>query len=235
MQDGAASRTLTANAGTKIQNDIGAIRTGRGHSPASVFVASVGMKGALLMRYLLTIALLFGLSGCAALTPPVRSAGSTPLVAAERLIDAFYSFDPDPLRAAMADAAGSQPQIVFYQGWAQGGNYKVLKRQQCQFSGEAEVTCAITVQDDLIVALGTGFWVTDKFHLKLDGERIVKVRTSSNDPPEFDLALIWLKREQPGLMTGPCRGFFAGGPTPGDCVRAVVSGFKAFRVSKQSE
>ncbi len=187
------------------------------------------------MRYLLAIALLFGLSGCAASAPPVRSAGSPPLVAAEKLIDAFYSFDPDQLSAAMADAAGSQPQIVFYQGWAQGGNYKVLERQPCQFSGEAEVTCVITVQDDLIVALGTGFWVTDKFHLTLDGGQIVKVRTSSNDPPEFNLALAWLQRERPDVMTGPCQGFFAGGPTPGDCVRAVVRGFKGYRATKQSQ
>lgn len=187
------------------------------------------------MRYLPAIAVLLGLSGCAAPTPPVRSVGSTPLVAAEKLIDAFYSFDPGQLLAAMADAAGSQPQIVYYQGWAEGGNYKVLERQPCQFASEGEVTCAITVRDDLIAALGTGYWVTDKFHLTLDSGRIVTVRTSSNDPPEFDLALAWLRREQPNLMTGPCHGFFAGGPTPDDCVRAVVRGFKAYRVPKQSE
>lgn len=187
------------------------------------------------MRYLQVIALLLVLGGCAAPTPPIRSAGNTPPVAAEQLIDAFYSFDPRQLRAAMADAAGSQPQIVYYQGWAQGGNYRVLERQPCQFSGSGEVTCAITVRDDLIAALGTGFWVTDKFHLTLDGGRIVKVRTSSNDPPEFNLALAWLQGEQPDLMTGPCRGFFAGGPTPDDCVRAVVSGFKAYRVARQSD
>lgn len=51
--------------------------------------------------------------------------------------------------------------------------------------------------------------------------------------PQFEGALNWLKRESPDLMTGPCRGFFAGGPTPQDCVRAVVKGFDAYRATKR--
>jgi hypothetical protein len=46
--------------------------------------------------------------------------------------------------------------------------------------------------------------------------------------------LKWLQRERPEVMTGPCRGFFAGGPTP-DCVRAVVVKFKAYRVARQAK
>lgn len=186
------------------------------------------------MRYLPAIALLLGLGGCAGPVPPQRASGNPPPVAAEKLIDAFYSYSPRQLLLALADAPASQPQLLFYQGWAEGGNYAIIERQPCQFVSESEVTCAITVRDDLIAALGTGYWVTDKFHLTIREGRIVQVRNSSNDPPEFDLALNWLRRERPDLMVGPCRGFFAGGETPHDCVRAVVAGFKAYKATKQS-
>ncbi|MGB5076467.1 MAG: hypothetical protein WBO17_03190 [Sphingorhabdus sp.] len=187
------------------------------------------------MHYLPAVALFLGLSGCAGPAPPQRASGSPPPVAAEKLIDAFYSSDPRQLLATLGDAPASQPQILFYQGWAEGGNYAIIERQPCQFAGEGEVTCAITVRDDLIAALGTGYWVTDKFHLTFREGRIVQVRNSSNDPPEFDLALNWLRHERPDLMAGPCRGFFAGGPTPQDCVRAVVGVFKAYRATRQSD
>lgn len=90
------------------------------------------------------------------------------------------------------------------------------------------VSCEITVKDDLIAALRTGYLVTDTFHLSLQSGRIVSVRTSSNDPPQFEQALDWLRRDRPHVFTGPCRGFFAGGPTPQECVRAVVRGFTEF-------
>ncbi|MFN3619547.1 hypothetical protein [Sphingorhabdus sp.] len=186
------------------------------------------------MRYLPIIALLTSLGGCAGTEPP-RGAGPDPLhVAAERLIDAFYSYDPRQLLAALADAPASQPQLLFYQGWADAGNYAIIDRAPCQFVDESEIVCAITVRDDLIAALGTGYWVTDKFHLTIRDGRIVEVRNSSNDPPEFDLALNWLRQRRPDIMGGPCRGFFAGGSTPKECVRAVVEGFKEYRASTKS-
>jgi hypothetical protein len=190
---------------------------------------------ALLMRNLFAIAMLLGLGGCVGPVPLQRASSSPPLVAAEKLIDAFYSFDPRQLLKAMSDAPGSQPQIMFYQGWAEGGNYAIIKRQPCQFVSKSEVTCAITVRDDLILALGTGYWVTDKFHLTIQEGRIVKVSNSSDDPPDFNLALNWIKRERPEVMTGPCIGFFAGGPTPQKCVKAVVKEFKTYRATKQSD
>lgn len=134
----------------------------------------------------------------------------------------------------MSSAPGSIPQILFYQGWAEGGNYVVLDRQPCRLAKADEVTCAITVRDDLIAALGTGYDVTDTFHLSLSDGRIISVRTTSNDPPEFEEALDWIRRERPDLMTGPCRGFFAGGPTPQDCVRAVARGFADFAARRRS-
>jgi len=156
---------------------------------------------------------------------------ASPLFAAEKLVDAFYSFQPSRLRAAMPNAATSQPKLIYYQGWAEGGNYAVVERKPCRLAATDEIRCEITVRDDLIAALRTGYWVTDTFHLTLRDGRIVKVRNSSNDPPDFDKAFNWLQRERPDLMTGPCKGFFAGGPTPQDCVRAVVAGFAAYRAA----
>jgi hypothetical protein len=176
---------------------------------------------------------MLGVSGCAASTQPQLAHAKSPLSVAEALIDAFYSFEPAPLRAALSDAPGSAAQIIYYQGWAEGGNYVVLERKPCRREKADEVRCDITVKDDLIAALGTAYWVTDTFHLSFRGGRIIKVRTSSNDPPEFEQALDWLKGEQPNLMTGPCQGFFAGGPTPQECVRAVVKGFAAYRATQR--
>jgi len=184
------------------------------------------------MRCVLTVALIFGLSGCTASPQSQSASSSSPLAAAERLIDAFYSFDPVPLRAALSNAPASQAQIIFYQGWAEGANYAVLKRQPCRRNSPDEVSCEITVQDDLIAALGTGYWVTDTFHLSLRAGRIVNVRTSSNDPPDFEEALDWLKLKRPDLMKGPCKGFFARGPTPQACVKAVVKGFAKYRATR---
>lgn len=124
------------------------------------------------------------------------------------------------------------PVILYYQGWAQGGNYVVLDRQACRAVSANEVNCSIKVRDDLIQALGTGFDVTDTFHLTFANDRLTAVRTSSDDPPQFDQALQWLARERPELMEGPCQGFFAGGPTPRDCVREVVRGFAEFRARR---
>ena len=185
-----------------------------------------------MIRLLRAVAAMLGLAGCSAPDPPELPGYSSHLAAAEKLIDAFYSFDPAPLRAALTDAPESAPQIVYYQGWAEGGNYAVLDRKPCLLVSADEVSCDITVRDDLIAALGTGYWVTDTFHLTFRDGRIVKVRTSSNDPPDFDQALDWVKAQRPELMTGACRGFFAGGPTPQDCVRAVVTGFADYRAAR---
>jgi hypothetical protein len=80
------------------------------------------------------------------------------------------------------------------------------------------------VKDDLIQALGTGFNVTDTFHLGFDGGRIVSVRTSSNDPPEFDRAMEWVERERPDLVEVPCQA----------CVRAMVQGFREFAALRRT-
>lgn len=177
---------------------------------------------------------LFAFTGCHASS----SRGSNPrpspqIAAAEAVIDAFYSFDSLTLRAALMPAESAIPRIVYYQGWAKGGNYKVIDRMPCKIESDAEVSCSITVKDDLIPALGIDFNVTDTFHISFSSGMIANVRTSSNDPQAFNDAMEWVRRERPDLIREPCKGFFNGGPTPGDCVRAMVRGFKEFAAQQR--
>jgi hypothetical protein len=179
------------------------------------------------------LAALVLIGGCAAQPKATAGPGST-LTAAEAFIDAFYSFEPERLRKALADAPSSAPVILFYQGWAVGGNYAVLERKPCHAEKADAIRCDIKVRDDFIAALGTGYDVTDTFHLTFQEGKIVGARTSSNDPPEFNEALKWVNAKHPELMEGPCRGFFAGGPTPQDCARAVSKGFRDYMARPRS-
>jgi hypothetical protein len=177
------------------------------------------------------------ISAVATLLTACASPGGAPqpqlnMSAAENLIDAFYSFDRSRLIHALESAKESQPAILYYQGWAEGGNYRVVKRMPCIQDGPASAHCSITVKDDLMRALGIPFDVTDTFHVSFAERRIVAVKTSSNDLPVFDQALRWVRRERTESIRIPCDGFFSGGPTPGDCVRAMVRGFAEFASSK---
>lgn len=150
------------------------------------------------------------------------------LVAAEEFIDAFYSYDPDELASVMATAQDALGEIGFYQGWAEGANYKVLERS-CEPSGTLLVTCPITVEDDLLLALGSDFKVTDTFTVYAENGVITNVTTSSDDP-EYSQAAWNYMYGQGELRAegGPCEGFFDGGPTPGDCARAFVAGYAEY-------
>lgn len=171
------------------------------------------------------------LAGCGSGTGALQRT-ETNLAAAEGLIDAFYSFDPAKLKGALSSAEESVPKIVYYQGWAEGGNYQIVERAPCREESPEEVACSITVKDDLIGALGLPLHVTDTFHVTFSNGRIVRVRTSSNDPELFNEALEWVQRERTSLVEEPCRGFFDGGPTPQECVRAVVQGFGEFAAGR---
>jgi hypothetical protein len=168
-------------------------------------------------------------TGCSKPPAAVSRAATEPNVAAaERVIDAFYSFDRDRLAGLLAAAEASAPAILFYQGWAQGGTYRVRHRAPCQPEAADRVRCAITVEDDLIKALRLDVQVTDTFRITVAGGRVRQVATSSNDPPLFEEALAWVRRERAERIRVPCEGFFAGGPTPAACVRAIVQGFAEF-------
>ena len=167
--------------------------------------------------------------------PQPQAAPAGNLATAEALIDAFYSFQPEMLESFLVhpQARASAPALMFYQGWAEGGNYKVIQRTPCTAVSENVVQCAITVEDDPVLALKTNFNVTDTFTITFDAGQVVKVETDSNDQPIYYQAFDWVVKEMPEVMDGPCKGFFDGGPTPGDCARAMTEGYRRFAASEE--
>ena len=157
-----------------------------------------------------------------------KSEESAQLAYAESFIDAFYSFDPSQLASLMVAAEESRPRLLYYQGWAEGGNYIVLDRASCAMEEVNRVACPVTVQDDPVVALKTGFNVTDTFHLTFDGETLVAVDTSSNDQPIYYEARKWVEANMPEVMSGPCKNRNTEGATPGACARAMTKGYAAY-------
>jgi len=83
----------------------------------------------------------------------------------------------------------------------------------------------------LIGALGIDVNVTDTFHITFSDAPIVSVTNSSNDPQAYYDAQEWVEDNRPELIEEPCKGFFDGGLTPGDCVRAMVRGYSEFMAS----
>ena len=154
------------------------------------------------------------------------------LSSAEAFVDAFYSFNPVRLEAVLSTAEASAPRIVFYQGWAEGGNYEVINRMPCIVKSMEVISCSITVKDDLIGALGIDFNVTDTFEVSFSDGEIVSVQTSSDDPQAYYDAENWVQENRQELIGEPCRGFFDGGPTPQECVRAMVRGYAEFTASE---
>ena len=146
------------------------------------------------------------------------------LAKAESFIDAFYSFDPVELKTFLSNAKESTPSVVYYQGWAKGGNYKVLNRKPCEIADSNIVKCSITVEDDPVLALGIDFKVTDTFQISFENGEILSVKTSSDDPQIYYDAEDWVRANLPDLIKVPCEGFFDGGATPGDCARAMTEG-----------
>jgi len=189
---------------------------------------------AVYIKAVLLISLLF-VSGC---KDSSRSDSSVDVEknveAANEFIDAFYSFNSDELESTLAYAEESKPSILYYQGWAEGGNYEIIDRHQCVARNDSLVICPVTVKDDLIGALEIDFYVTDTFHVTVIKGMIKSVTTSSNDPPLYHEALDWVRQNRPQLLEEPCRGIWEGGPTPGDCVRAMVKGYAEFIALKRN-
>ena len=149
------------------------------------------------------------------------------LKTAEAMIDAFYSFDPRILQPLLSVAGDAEAAILSYQAWA-SGNYVVLVRSPCISKSENNISCSITVQDDLVVALETGFDVTDTFHLTFENTVIKSVETSSDDQPIYFKATEWVKANLPKVMKGACKSDGGIRETPGDCARAMTDGYKQF-------
>ena len=177
------------------------------------------------------VALLGACSESATSENGAETAADPELEIAESFIDAFYSFEPDRLAPIMAAAPETAPRLLYYQGSAKGGNYEVLLRTPCSRDEEGIINCPVKVRDDRVQALGTGFDVTDTFHLTFEDGVLVKVTTSSNDQDIYRQAAVWVRENMPEVMEGPCknRGTLEG--TPVECSRAMTAGYKAFVAS----
>jgi hypothetical protein len=152
---------------------------------------------------------------------------------ANKFIDTFYSFDRDSLSSILSEANESRPGILFYQKWAECGNYAVLNRSDVIVKNDTLVVCPVTVRDDLIQALQLELHVTDTFHLGIVDGHIKSVETSSNDPDLFHEARTWVRENLTELVEEPCNRNKEGGPTPCECVKATVKGFAEFIALKQ--
>jgi hypothetical protein len=178
------------------------------------------------------IALVAGFQGCG-LTDRLISLADTEalLPIAESLIDDFYSFDSVRLEQALASAGDSKASLLYYQGWAEGGNYEIVERKNCVVQSLNMVSCPITVKDDPMLALAVDFFVTDSFEITFEDRRVSSVETSSNDLPIYYQARDWVRANMPELVAQPCEGFFAGGATPGNCAQAMAKGYRHFTAS----
>lgn len=159
---------------------------------------------------------------------------SEQLANAEAFVDAFYSFDPDALVASLSSAPDSVASMLSYQGWAEGGHYKVLTRHGCQVVSTEYVECPVTVEDDLLLNLGSDFKVTDQFNLRFEGPSIVSVTTESDDPAIVGQAFDWVFVNHPEFADGPCAGFEIDDlETPQECAVAVTTAFEEFAASDE--
>lgn len=148
-------------------------------------------------------------------------------IIAEDFIDAFYSWDEQNLAAIVDHASNDAPRVLYYQAWAQAGNYAIQTRRPCAQAADGRIECPITVTDDLGAALG--YVATDTFHLNVQAGQIVGVEFTADDPPVFQAVFNWMSEDRPEVFAGPCKDMFAGGTTPAECVRAVVQGAKDYK------
>lgn len=154
---------------------------------------------------------------------------------ANQFIDAFYSFNEDSLKSSLLYAEKSHPSILYYQKWAECGNYEVLKRFNCEEKNDSLVVCPITVKDDLMIALQLDLNVTDTFHIIIKERKIRSVLTSSNDPDVYYKAEDWIRQNRPKLIKKPCEDAWEGGPTPCDCIKATIQGLVEFKAIEESQ
>jgi len=153
----------------------------------------------------------------------------SPVTIANKFIDAFYSFNRDSLQSMLSVARESQPNILYYQKWAECAHYHVIDRDHYFEQNDSVVIVPVTVKDDLMGALEIDFNVTDTFHITIRNGSIRSVTTASNDLDEYYKAKEWVKQNRSELIEKPCEGIWAGGPTPCECVQGMLRGFAAFK------
>lgn len=164
---------------------------------------------------------------CQVKSQQVANAGNTEL--GNKLIDAFYSFNKDTLALILSSAKTSQPDILYYQKWAECAHYKIVDRSHYFEKNDSTVVFPVTVKDDLMSALAIDFNVTDTFHITIKKGKIISVRNSSNDLDEYHTAKRWVNKNKPDLVKKACKGIWKGGPTPCDCVLGMIKGFAAYK------
>ena len=170
------------------------------------------------------LAMLLG-SGCA--TTPQEDSIAT----AERFIDAFYSWQADAL-AATLEKGEDADRALYYQAWAEAGNYAVQTRRPCAREEDGVIQCAITVTDDIGGTLG--YIATDTFHLSIADGLVRAVTFTADDPPILEAVFEYLSANNPEVFAGPCKDMFAGGTTPRACVRAVIDGAQRYLDSRNN-
>ena len=139
---------------------------------------------------------------------------------ANHFLDAFYSWDKSRLASLIVPGADAN-RALYYQAWAEAGNYKIEQRHACNTVEYNHISCAVTVTDDLGGALG--YVATDTFWLEISDGQVSAVEFSADDPPIFEEVFAWMARTQPEVFEGACKDMFDGGTTPKQCVRAVVA------------
>ena len=152
---------------------------------------------------------------------------------ANKFIDAFYSFNTDSLQSTLSSAKESQPEILYYQKWAECANYKIVDRTHYFKKNDSTVIFPVTVKDDLMGALAIDFNVTDTFHISIQNGKILSVKTSSNDLDVYYEAKEWVNKNRPDLVGKACEGIWEGGPTPCECVLGMIKGFAEFTESNK--
>ena len=187
------------------------------------------------MRKVLVIFLLFLLLSCNNNSNKnTQLSHQTNIDIGNKFIDAFYSFNRDSLQFILNDAKESQPEIIYYQKWAECANYEIVNRPQYVEKNDSTVLFPITVKDVLMAALKIDFNITDSFHISIKSGKIRTVKTSSNDVPDYFKAKEWVKQYRPELVEKACEGIWAGGPTPCECVQGMVKGFTEFNIQKNN-
>lgn len=169
------------------------------------------------------------LCGCNRSSSDKNSANKNNIQIANEFIDAFYSFNKDSLQSKMVHAESSQPDILYYQGWAECGNYEVIERGVVFEKNDSLVICPVTVKDDLMGALQINFNVTDTFKITIKDGQLRSVDNSSNDLNIYYTAKEWVKNSRPEYVEKQCEGIWDGGPTPCECVQGMVKGFQDFK------
>jgi hypothetical protein len=152
-------------------------------------------------------------------------AADTGLLAAEKMLDAFYSFDQIALAESLVPGDDAD-RVLYYQAWAQAANYRIKTRRPCVVNEDAAIQCAITVFDDFGETLD--YIATDTFYLIIKDNKIIAARFEGDDPLIFSVLYVWMMVFRSELLDGPCKNMFEGGDTPAECSKGVVHAARDF-------